>query len=231
MRRKIGSSHMEMVSTFKPEIEEETMACRESMDTRLEEKKPTSLDRKPEAAQKEEVPAENAKVIPVGEPRKKRRRDRNERNKKKQTQGSDRCQRRLAATSRGMSNRAKVARKTQADKKMPRRTTVARRMRDIFRLNMTIRAGVTRRKVDFVKNYSTRVNADQETWKGRTRIKDIGGRRPLFQKESVPTNDAIGGCKSEQQLHLGRRGTRKMIFYEIVGRKIVKQIAGYSVGL
>jgi hypothetical protein len=104
-------------------------------------------------------------------------------------------------------------------------------MRDIFRPNMTSRACVTRRKVDFVNNYSTRVNADQETWKGRTRIKDIGGRRPLFQKESVPTKDAIVWCKSEQQSHLGRRGTRKMIFYKIVGRKIAKQIAGSSVGL
>jgi hypothetical protein len=100
-------------------------------------------------------------------------------------------------------------------------------MRDIFRPS----AGVTRRKVDFVKNYSTRVNAEQETGKGRTRIKDVGGRWPLFQKESVPTKDAIGGCKSEQQSHLGRRGTRKMIFYEIVGMKIAKQIAGSYIGL
>jgi hypothetical protein len=69
-------------------------------------------------------------------------------------------------------------------------------MRDIFRPNMTSCAGVTWRKVDFVKNYSTRVNADQETWKGRTRIKDIGGRLPLFQKEIVLNKDAIGGCKS-----------------------------------
>jgi hypothetical protein len=212
--------------------QEEMAATRKEMEARLDEEKPTSVDREPEAAeQEEEVPEENATVMPVGEPRKKRRKDRNQRNKKKRTQGNDGCQRRLAATSRGMSNRAKVARKTQANKKMSRRATVARRMRDIFRPNMTSRAGVIRREVDFVKNYSTRVNADQETWKGRTRIKDIGGRRPLFQKESVPTKDAIGGCKSEQQSHLGRRGTRKMIIYETVGRQIMKQIEGSSVGV
>jgi hypothetical protein len=96
---------------------------------------------------------------------------------------------------------------------------------------MTSRAGVTWRKADFVKNYSTRVNADQETWKGRTRIKNVGGRRPLCQKKKATTENAIGRCRSEQQSHLGRRGTRKMIFYEIVGRQIAKQIAGYSARL
>jgi hypothetical protein len=100
-------------------IRKETMFCQE-METRLEEKKPSSPDRKPEAAQKEEVPAENAEEIPVGEPRKKRRRDRNQRKMKKRTQENDGCQRSLAATSRGTSNHAKVAWKTQADRKIPR---------------------------------------------------------------------------------------------------------------
>jgi hypothetical protein len=53
----------------------EKLACRETTEERLEEKKPTSPDRKPEAAQKAEVPAANATVMPVGEPKKKRRRD------------------------------------------------------------------------------------------------------------------------------------------------------------
>jgi hypothetical protein len=43
--------------------------------------------------------------------------------------------------------------------------------------------------------------------------------------------NAIEGCRLGQQSHLGRRGTLKMIFYEIVGRKFEKQIAGSSVGL
>jgi hypothetical protein len=37
----------------------------------------------------------------------------------------------LAAACRGMSHRAEVAQKMQADKKMPRRATVARRMTDL----------------------------------------------------------------------------------------------------
>jgi hypothetical protein len=73
IREKMGTSHMEMVSAFKPEIEEETMACREMMDARLEEEQPASLDMKPEAAERE-VPIE----MPVGEPKKKRRRDQNQ---------------------------------------------------------------------------------------------------------------------------------------------------------
>jgi septal ring factor EnvC (AmiA/AmiB activator) len=47
MQRGIGPSHMEMVPALKPEIKEETMACRESTETRLEVEKPTSPDRKP----------------------------------------------------------------------------------------------------------------------------------------------------------------------------------------
>jgi DNA-binding protein H-NS len=43
----------------------ETLACRKTTEERLGEKKPTSPDRKPEAAQKTEVPTENTTVIPV----------------------------------------------------------------------------------------------------------------------------------------------------------------------
>jgi hypothetical protein len=53
---------------------DETLACQE-MEARQEEEGPTSADRKPEVAQDEKVPAEDAKVIPVGEPKKKRCRD------------------------------------------------------------------------------------------------------------------------------------------------------------
>jgi hypothetical protein len=115
---------------------DETMACQE-MEARQDEKGPTSVETKPEAAQKE-VPIEDAKVMPVGEPKKKRRRGRKlaaERHHQMKEWTQDGCQRRLAAACRGTSHRAEVARKMQADKKMPRRATVSRRMRDIFRPN------------------------------------------------------------------------------------------------
>jgi hypothetical protein len=63
----MGTSHMEMVSKFKLEIEEKMMACREAMEARLEEEKPVSVYTKPAAAQQEEVVI----VIPVGEPEEK----------------------------------------------------------------------------------------------------------------------------------------------------------------
>jgi hypothetical protein len=101
MREEMGTSHMEMVSECKPKTEIKTMACQE-MEARQEEK-PTSLDRKPEAAEERHVPEENAEVIPVGEPRKKRCRDR------------------------------QLAQKTPTDRKMCCRATVARHKRDIVK--------------------------------------------------------------------------------------------------
>jgi hypothetical protein len=86
--------------------EVETMAC-QGMEARQIEEKPTSADTKPEAAQQEEVPVEDAEVIPVGEPKKKRRRDRilaaQHRRQKTNTSTRDNCgpQNRLAVTQRG----------------------------------------------------------------------------------------------------------------------------------
>jgi hypothetical protein len=55
-------------------MDAETMAC-QGMEACLEEEKPTSLDRKSEAAEERQVAEEDPEVMPVGEPRKKRRRD------------------------------------------------------------------------------------------------------------------------------------------------------------
>jgi hypothetical protein len=71
------SSHREIVAEVKPEMDVMTKACQE-MEERLEEEQPTSLDRKPEAAEQREVPVEDAKVMPIGELKKKRRRDQNQ---------------------------------------------------------------------------------------------------------------------------------------------------------
>jgi hypothetical protein len=164
----------------------EAMACQE-MEERLEEEEPTSVDRKPEVVQRE-VPNEDAVVKPVNGRKKrqrgKRKAARRRGEPKKLTRGDCGSRMKLAA----------------AWRKVSRRATVAWRKRNIFRKstmqenwgshdelatnrNMTGRAGETWRKVDFVKNYSTRVSADQETWKGRTSIKNVGGRRPLCQKK------------------------------------------------
>jgi hypothetical protein len=95
---------------------DETLACQE-MEARQEEKKPTSPDRKPEAAQKDEVPAESAEVVPVGEPKKKWRRDRKlatERRRQKPkdlTRENYEAQKKLAVARRGTTRRVTFSRR------------------------------------------------------------------------------------------------------------------------
>jgi hypothetical protein len=130
------------------------LACRETTEERLEEeKKPTSPDRKPEAAQKAEVPAENATVMPVGEPKKKRHRDRKlaaeRRRQKPKTSTLENCgpQKRLAVARSWSSRRGKVTRNTkEIDRKVFRHATMARRKRDIMRKNLAQGAGGFPRK-------------------------------------------------------------------------------------
>jgi hypothetical protein len=125
------TSRKETAAAFEPETEVKTMACQE-MEARQEEEERTSPDRKPEGAQKAEVPAQKATVMPVGEPKKKRRRDRKlaaeHRRQKPKASKLENCgpQKRLDFTYRGRTCRAKMARKTQIDRKMSRRSTVAR---------------------------------------------------------------------------------------------------------
>jgi hypothetical protein len=95
---------------------EKTMACQENREARLEGKEePTSEDREPEVAQ--EVPVEDAAVMPVREPRNRRRDRRNlagGRRQKQQNRNLDARRRRkqqdLVAARRGTTRRAQVAR-------------------------------------------------------------------------------------------------------------------------
>jgi hypothetical protein len=230
---------------------EEMMAYRELMEARPEVEKPTSADRKPEAAEEYEDPVEDAEVVPVGEPRKKRRRERNQRSKKKRTQGNDGYQRRLAAAHRGTNRRVEVSRKMQAEKKMPRRATVARRMRDIFRPNTTRRATVARQ----IKEKDRKVpGRPRITWRKRIVVrrnctmtvielatqrvgplknnlrtqhkgtKDPGGKRPLHGRKKRTTTDGIRKWNPGERALLGSEGTLRKILYEIYGPKNTKRM-------
>jgi hypothetical protein len=55
----------------------ETMACQEKMEARQEVEEPASVDMTTEVARDQEVPREDAEVLSVGEPRKRRRDGRN----------------------------------------------------------------------------------------------------------------------------------------------------------
>jgi hypothetical protein len=136
------TSHKETAAVIEPENEVERMAC-QGMEARPEEEKPTSAERKPEAAKQREVPAENAEVIPVGEPKKKRRRDQKlaaeHRRQKPNTSTRENCgpQKRLVVARSGSNRRGRVTWHTkEIDRKMSRRGTVARRKRDTLRKNL-----------------------------------------------------------------------------------------------
>jgi hypothetical protein len=242
------TSHRESTAVIKPETTEvQTMAC-QGMEAHQEE--PTSPDRKPEAVEEYEVPAENATVMPVGEPRNKRRRDRKlaaqHRRQRTITSPRENCGplERLAVTHGRRTHRATVARKMQADRKMRRRATVARRKSDIFRPNTTRRAKVARQMENAVRRNCTMAVIERATQRvgllrknlqtrqeGKRGTKIIGGRRPLCQKRKVPTENAIGRCRSGQRSNLGRRGTQKKTPYETVNAKITKRITKFTAGL
>jgi hypothetical protein len=142
-----------------------------------------------------------------------------------------------------------------ACRKVYRRAKVAWRRRIIFRKSSTQRncgprKDVTTAGIKFTHCAGHRHmekkedNAEQETQKRtenrcwmyhecNTGIRDRGLKQRLRVSNQLKdlTMNAIEGCRLGQQSHLGRRGTLKMIFYEITGRKFTKQIAGSSVGL
>jgi 5'-3' exonuclease len=124
----MGNSHKEIMAETKPERDMETMTCRETMEAHLEEEgtmacqkmearpeeEPTSVDMTPEAA-KREVPVEDATVMSVGEPKKKRHRDQKlaveHRCQEPMNSTREKCesQKRLDIACRGASHRATVA--------------------------------------------------------------------------------------------------------------------------
>jgi hypothetical protein len=147
IRENMGTSHKEMVAVIEPGRDMKTIACQE-MEARPEKEKPASVDTKPEAAQQDEVPNEDAEVMPVGESKKKRPRARKlpaERRRltlKNSTRENCGPHKKLVVDRRGTIRRAKVARKTPIDHKMSGRATVARQNDKIRGKKMSRRATV-----------------------------------------------------------------------------------------
>ncbi|PNF32272.1 hypothetical protein B7P43_G17489 [Cryptotermes secundus] len=109
------------------------------MEAHLVEEEPASVDRKPEAAELREVPVQDAEVMPVGEPKRKRRRDQNKgRNMKNSTRENCGPQKKLAVARRGTSCPLKVARQKENSRKMSQcASVVAWRRRNIFNKSWT----------------------------------------------------------------------------------------------
>jgi hypothetical protein len=210
------------------------MVAYQEVEARPQEKEPTSVDTKPEAAEERQVPEGNATVMPVEEPKKKRRRDRLlaaecRRHKQKiSTQENGAPQKKLPVACRKVSHCA----------------TVAWHKRNIFWQNTTCRAQVARQMENVAGRNCTMAVIERATQRvglltknlrthheGKRGTKNIGGRWPLCQKRKVPTKNDIGRCRAGQRLHLGRRGTRKKTPYETVNVKITKQITRFTAGL
>jgi hypothetical protein len=130
MEANMGSLRDEVISTIKnfKFNGEETTACQETVEARLETEEPASVEATPEVAEEAEVPVQDAEVVPVGEPGKKRRdrrhlaavrrqkeKDQNldarrRRKGQERAQRKDGCRRNLVAARRGTTRRVQVAR-------------------------------------------------------------------------------------------------------------------------
>jgi hypothetical protein len=215
MRREIKSGQAEMraiINAWSSDLKinrEETMACQENMETRLEEEKPASMDMTPEVAHEQEVPREDAEVVLVGEPRKSHRgrqhlaavrrqkeQDRDldvrcRRKEQKQTQRKNGCRRNLVAPCRGMTRRARVARSKQ---------------------NLT---GKNRTRDNMVRGTS---------------------KRRMFRRKRQTKQEDKNGLRSRRLTHRlrNRREYNKTLmktYEKMIGVEIAKQIAGSPVTL
>jgi hypothetical protein len=150
---------------------EETIACQELTEARLECKKPTSEDME---AEYREVPKEHA-AVETGRAPDKRHRGRNlvaERHQKPRERTRGNCGSRKKLVVAGM--------------KMTRRSKVARRKGNVVRKNRT-RDNVekeTRKE----RTLGKRKRSRQEGGKG---IKDVGGRQPLYLRNERTTANGI----------------------------------------
>jgi hypothetical protein len=187
MQERTNAGHKEMMAWLKDLkiIGEETMACQEKTEARLQEK-PASVDMTPEVA-REEVPREDAVDMPGGEPRK-RRRDRRHlaavrrqkkeqyqnmdakrrRKEQKRTQKKDGCRRNLVVARRGTTRRVQVARRHFSSTKDTTREYCESR-KDLAAIGReeTRRAKVARHKRNFVGR-----NRCKEIATGRNHVKD-----------------------------------------------------------
>jgi hypothetical protein len=192
----------------------------------------------------QKVPIQDATVIPVGEPKKKRRRDRNraaERHRQKLKDFTwENCgpQKRLAVARSGSSRRGRVTRHTkEIDRKMPRRATVARRMRDTFKPNTTRRTEVVWCKDIAIRKGCSRPSVVEEIRNGQTfgrrrrqklecskGIKSRDVEEPPHPRIGKKPANSMGGLSGRQQLRLEKkepkRTYRKTTRLEIAKRTV-----------
>jgi hypothetical protein len=100
-------------------------------------------------------------------------------------------------TQRNCEPRSKL---TAAGIKMTRHAKVACRRENYVRKDWT--TDKVEREARRARMLRRRLRSRQENGK---RIRDLGGRRPLYRRKRRPTKNGIGGCKSGHRSHLGSR--------------------------
>jgi hypothetical protein len=180
----------------------------------------------------QEIPKEEAAVLPVGEPRKRRR---------VCSLAAERRQKRKERTRRNRGSRRESA---AACRKVYRRAKVAWRKRKLVRrigtqencgprkefsptgIRMTHRAKVARRKGNIVRNKWTRAKAELGIQKvrtrheGRKRVKDQGGGRPRYLRK-----------RNLKKLRLESTGNLDTTFSKTTRLEIAKRISRCTVGM
>jgi hypothetical protein len=188
----------------------EAMACLEKTEARLEiEDKPASVDTTSEVAHEQEVPREDAEVMPVGEPRKRRRHrhlaavrsqkkqdqnlaaQRSQKKQQKRTQNKEGCRKELVAARRGTTRRAQVARSSALlTEEMSREFRGSRKRLVTARRGTTRRAVVARRRILFTE--TTRIRLIVDVGKVSRRATAARCRRDATNEERDDTRRAPG---------------------------------------
>jgi hypothetical protein len=222
----------------------ETAASEEATKTEPDPGKMQSVE------ERQEIPKEESTVMPVGGLRK-RRRDRNlpagrHQKPKGRIQASCEPRRRLTVAGKKITCCATVAwckrnifrrigtqgncglrsKLTAAGIKMTRHARVAWHKENCVRKDWTM--DKVERETRRARMLRRRLRSRQENGK---RIRDLGGRRPLYRRKRRPTKNSIGECKSGHRSPLGSRGTRKTAICETVRMKIAKQVVRTPNGL
>jgi hypothetical protein len=225
----------------------ETMACLEKTEACLEvEEEPASVDMTPEVAHGQEAQPEDAEVMPVGEPRKRRPDQRRNlaavrRQKKKdrildarcrgkeqeRAQRKNRCLKNLVAARRRTTRRAAMARRRILPTKDTNRELHGSQKRLVAARRGTTRcAGRARHKEDFIGRSRDKDSGVLRTSKGWT----LGRKQRAQQQHNTGTKNP--GAKWQQRLRNEKtagRIARKS--HEKTRLEIVRQIAGSLVGL
>jgi hypothetical protein len=222
----------------------ETAASQEDTETKPDSGKMQSVQ------ELQEIPKEDATLMPVGGLRK-RRRDQNlvagrRQKPKRRIQASCESRRRL----------------TVAGKKMTRHATVAWCERNAFRrigtqgicgprskltaagIRTTRHARVAWRRENYVRKDWTMDKVEREARRAQMlrrrlrscqendkRISDQCGGQPPYLRKEKTTMNGIGGWSAGQRSHLGCEGTLNKKLYEIFRGRIAKQIVGTTSGL